>query len=283
MKTAWSMAILAAAIVGTAAAQDTQSLEQRDTIKKILVQAEVLGAKGGFLNSAVKNAPYSAEEITEFNQVLADGTRIHNESHAMVYRDSQGRMRRESPDAITIWDPVANTSYFLDPKQQTVRQMPLAVQVFSTSEGTGRTTVEVRMGALGKEAELPPPPPVPLSGGAIYFKSQRRAEFGASENAKTEALGRRTVEGVATDGSRQVSTIETGAIGNDRPIQIASERWFSQELQIPILTRHNDPRTGEEVQRVVNVNRAEPSADLFQAPAGYQRIEGPEFKRIVKE
>ena len=66
--------------------------------------------------SNVKGAPYSAEQITENTQTLGDGTRIHNENAVKVYRDGEGRVRRETPEMISIFDPVAGVGYTLDPK-----------------------------------------------------------------------------------------------------------------------------------------------------------------------
>lgn len=73
----------------------------------------------GVMGKVVKGAPYSADEITESLQVLADGTRISHQSQVTVYRDGEGRVRRESPTGITIWDPVAGVTYSLDPKTMT--------------------------------------------------------------------------------------------------------------------------------------------------------------------
>ena len=78
------------------------------------------------------------------------------------------------------------------------------------------------------------------------------------------------IEGVNAEGTRNVSTIDAGTIGNDRPIQITSESWYSDELQMVVMSKHSDPRTGDESFRLTNINRSEPAAYLFQAPAGYQ-------------
>src|SRR5580704_6269176 len=43
----------------------------------------------------VKGAPYSADVINESTQALADGNRIVRRSTARVYRDAEGRVRRE--------------------------------------------------------------------------------------------------------------------------------------------------------------------------------------------
>jgi hypothetical protein len=89
-----------------------------------------------------------------------------------------------------------------------------------------------------------------------------------------ESLGTQMMEGVNARGDRRTSTIETGAIGNDRPIQIVSERWYSPDLQVDVMTRHSDPRMGEEITRLANINRSEPDPSLFQVPASYQLVEG---------
>ena len=81
------------------------------------------------------------------------------------------------------------------------------------------------------------------------------------------------MEGVNAEGTRYVSMIEVGAIGNDRPIQISSESWYSPDLQMVIMSKHSDPRTGDESFRLTNISRGEPAAYLFQLPVGYQLTE----------
>jgi hypothetical protein len=53
-----------------------------------------------------------------------------------------------------------------------------------------------------------------------------------------------------------------------------SERWYSAELQLVVMTRHSDPRSGETTYRLTNINRAEPDKTLFEVPAGYTIKEG---------
>ena len=63
--------------------------------------------------------------------------------------------------------------------------------------------------------------------------------------------------------------MKAGVIGNDLPITISSEEWSSPDLKILVLTRHNDPRTGESSYRLTNIVRAEPDRSLFVVPADY--------------
>jgi hypothetical protein len=86
----------------------------------------------------------------------------------------------------------------------------------------------------------------------------------------TEVLGTRDFDGVKAEGKRTTHTIPAGAIGNEKPIAIVSERWFSPELNVVVLSRNADPRSGETVYRLTNVKRGEPPADLFKIPADYK-------------
>ena len=54
-----------------------------------------LGAEPGRPGRVVVGAPYSADAVTEINQTLADGNRIHPTNTTRIYRDSQGRTRRD--------------------------------------------------------------------------------------------------------------------------------------------------------------------------------------------
>ena len=84
------------------------------------------------------------------------------------------------------------------------------------------------------------------------------------------------MEGVEVEGTREVTTIPAGQIGNERPIEMVFERWYSPRLQTVVMSRRSDPRMGETVYRLTNVNLSEPPASLFQVPAGYRSRNGPQ-------
>src|SRR5215475_10085356 len=90
-----------------------------------------LGAEAGMPGRLVKNAPYSAELVTESVQTLADGNHLRQSSTVRVYRDSEGRTRREQsvnlnglgsntnmPQLVFINDPVSGMNYALNPKDR---------------------------------------------------------------------------------------------------------------------------------------------------------------------
>jgi len=51
-----------------------------------------IGAHGG---KVVTGAPFSAVAVTTFSHTLADGNKISNTHQVSLYRDSQGRFRKE--------------------------------------------------------------------------------------------------------------------------------------------------------------------------------------------
>lgn len=222
--------------------------------------------------------PYSAEAVTETTQVLADGNRIQRQSAVRVYRDGEGRTRREmfaddgSVRTISISDPVGHTNYTLNPKEKIAYKG--GVNIVSARPRSGGTyTVTSQGGSQGSGSGTYTFQAAPAGGGGrggavAGFVS--RAPAKEDPNVKKEDLGLQNIEGVMATGSRTTTTIPAGEIGNAQDIRIVSERWFSDELQVLVMTRHNDPRSGETVYRLRNILRAEPDQNLFTVPADYR-------------
>ncbi len=84
---------------------------------------------------------------------------------------------------------------------------------------------------------------------------------------KTEPLGKKVIEGIEVAGTRTTITIPAGQIGNERPIEVVTEQWFSTVLKTIVLSRSSDPRMGESTFRLTNISLAEPAPSLFEAPA----------------
>ena len=220
----------------------------------------------------VKGAPYSAVASTEMTQLLSDGNQINHKMKSNIYRDSQGRTRREENFAgfgplvvngslphsvVFISDPVSGSDYVLEPENKIARKMPslpadgIVTKVF----GMGGT-VHVS-GDLGAEG-------VQVTGGSgVSISSESRFQ------TSTESLGQQSIEGVVADGKRTTTTIPAGVMGNQRAISTVTEEWFSSELQAVILRTTKDPRMGETTYRLTNIQRSEPPATLFTLPADY--------------
>jgi hypothetical protein len=262
-------------MIAMAAIAGSVAFAQNDVIK-LQVENVISGgvsrgisiAKFGLMGPTVKGAPYSADGVTETTQTLGDGTHINRQETYTIYRDGEGRIRRESGDEVWISDPVAKTSYVLHPKQQTARKLGLSNAVVK----------------LDKQMAVPPPPPPPPPPGvadklaeakadAVYFRQSADGKMWQSDAGKTEALGKQSMEGVEVEGSRTTTVIPQGKVGNDRPMQMVRERWESADLHVTVLSKHLDPMMGDTVERLTNIQRVEPDPALFQIPAGYAVIE----------
>ena len=97
---------------------------------------------------------------------------------------------------------------------------------------------------------------------------------GPKWDTRTEDLGEQNIEGVSAKGSRTITTIPAGAIGNERPIETIYEKWYSDELQMVVHSKSSDPRFGEQTYRLTNINRSEPDPSLFTPPPGYKKVSG---------
>jgi len=208
----------------------------------------------------VKNAPYSAEAVTETTQTLADGNQIYREMTALLYRDSEGRTRREQTlsgyipwasgppgqafQVIVINDPVAGVSYSINPATRTAVAHEMSSFMSLPIQEVGHGTPGVYVSNTGDMT----------SSGTISAVQYQRGGLG-----ETEVLGTKSIEGVVAEGTR--------------PIEVVSERWYSSELQTLVMSRHSDPRFGETVYQLKNISLAEPSSDLFEVPLDYDIAE----------
>ncbi len=218
----------------------------------------ILGADEGFELKTVKGAPYQAEAVTEVVQTLADGNRITRKTTATVARDSEGRVRRENrlaglgpvpagegPKLVFVHDPVARTGFVLHAEEKIARRLPRPPDDEDDAH-------EPR---LGKGLRM------------------RRHEKPFPAGRKQD-LGTQTIEGVEAQGSRTTHTIPAGEIGNEKPLEIVRERWYSTALQAVVMSRSSDPRMGETTYRLTNVQRNEPERALFEIPEDYRVVEG---------
>ncbi len=269
---------------------------------------QVIGFGGDVPGAVVAGKPYAADSVTESTQVLADGNRITARNEARLMRDSKGRTRREQTlrgfgfgpasaarepvTMITINDPVAEVSYFLDTAARTAqpsRPLRITTGVAGTFNvavpppppdgGAAQTTAFVPNSGAGAAAgvvglSLQPPG----DGPSVLALPSLGAAFAPFANA-TEDLGQQVLEGVLARGTRRTQTIPAGTFGNERPIQIVAEQWYAPDLEAVVSSRNFDPRVGETTYRLVHVARGEQPPDLFTVPQGYTLLPEarPEF------
>jgi hypothetical protein len=274
-----SLSILLAA--GVALAQDEVARKQA-----LEVAARVP------LEKPTTGAPYSAETVVEGFQALADGNRIVRKTTGRVYRDGEGRTRREEDGpngrmSITIVDPVGGYSYALDPETKIAWRTPTGttaalmekLQVAEQKQKLDAEQAEKLKLAAAQEMKRREGGGAPGSGEVML--RARGGNIAAAYGPDPGPIEHKVIEGVNVDGRKTTMTIPAGKVGNEQPLTITSEEWRSPELGILVLTRHSDPRTGESSYRLTNIIRAEPDRSLFIVPPDYT-VKETGIRRMVE-
>lgn len=188
--------------------------------------------------------PFSARVQVEFTRQLPDGTSIAEKYYAQEARDGAGRVYRESRDAVPadsdreppllwtiLYDPLDSLIDTCYPERRMCRQMQLASP---------------------PAVEEPGPSP---DGMSVLTR---------------ENLGTKTIDGLTAVGTRDTRSFKPGAFGNDKPIDVVKEFWYSPRLQVNLLVTRIDPRRGTEKLEFTDLKLGEPGAEWFALPEGYQ-------------
>jgi hypothetical protein len=285
------------AVGATVAGQESLTLQSAGTFHSFVGPTmDVVGLDPQSMGPLVPGAPYSAEAVTEFTQLLADGNRIERRTTGRVARNGEGGVRREqgisfgplaaqnSQPIVTIDDPVTGVHMMLNYDTKVATRLKMmssmimsapnsaepAVIAFGTA---GAASVEVKTGAAIAAA---PVDSLRLdatsSAGSLMTWNAASPTAGVrfDGDVKSETLQPQDIEGLRVEGTRTIVTLPAGSVGNVLPIEIVSERWYSPELKVVVLTRRSDPRLGETVYRLTNIDRSEPPPDLFKVPDGFK-------------
>lgn len=255
----------------------------------------------GFGMHAVKNAPYSAQAVSERQQVLGDGNQISQRNEVSTwYRDSAGRTRLEVRDGqgelrrVVISDPVAGNTWTLDPGKRSAFKVAAHGGVpdqwraraeawrarghaGNAGDGGGDQVIVKRVERADGDARAPRDvrihvPKFMAFDGAL---AHAMTDLKWKKNTVSKDLGSKTIDGVKAEGKLRSYEIPAGEIGNRNPIVVSDETWYAPELQITVYAKHSDPRSGDVVFRLENLKREEPAAALFGVPADYTVKEMP--------
>jgi hypothetical protein len=192
--------------------------------------------------SVVTGAPYSADSVVTVS-LTSFGAPVEQRVVARVYRDSAGRVRREQ--TVTGQEkPVSSDADLV----VTILD-PVAGVLVSLNPGS-RTAHRIPLG----DRQLTAASDVPQAA-----------------TTRVESLGTQVIDGLTVTGRRTVTTLPAGSDG--RAVEISDERWESADLQVPLLERHRDSRTGVIEHRLTNIVRTEPSPRLFAIPSTYTIVD----------
>jgi hypothetical protein len=245
-------------------AENTVAQNREDKIRAEMMK--VVGAKIGFEMKVVKGAPYSAIAEAETIQTLADGNRIRNKTTTLVYRDGEGRTRREVvgkeqslPTEVFISDPASGVNYSLDSQRRFALKAQVNLQELDLEKMKFAAEMEMKQREMKRQTQ---------AGGQVV-RAEDEEIVKKKRQPIVESLGQQIIEGVLCEGRRATFTIPAGEAGNELPITTVNEEWYSPELQVYVLTKQSDPRIGETIYRLTTINRSEPDRALFEVPADY--------------
>jgi hypothetical protein len=196
--------------------------------------------------------PFQAERITRSYHKLTDGTEFSREEHETIARDADGRFYDESkltssggkslPDAGTfhlIADPVAHNT--------------LTWSTFSKIASSSR---------LGPSTHV-----------TVSALQHGRDETSFVQKDSTivtnQDLGKKTIAGLTATGTRTLTIILQGAIGNNHDIVITHDAWVSTDLQITLSEKDDSPVSGTRTSEITTIARTAPPSALFQLPSDY--------------
>jgi hypothetical protein len=280
-----STAVIAAAVLlaGSAIRAQEPTQKQQDEIKaKMALENVVMRVP---FEKPVTGAPYSGDIVVSSSQTLADGNHISRSETSHVYRDGQGRMRREQNGSITvavagdrvstrgtvvlIVDPVAGYSYSLDAEHKIAWRTAIGatdkVMVqYNAASDEALAKLKAEKEQLAARGRSGGDAPAEGGGDIARIKLERGIAM-----ANLPPLEHATIDGLAVEGRKTSETIPAGKIGNELPITITNEEWTSTDLKVLVLTKHSDPRTGESTYHLTNVVRADPDPSLFIVPPDY--------------
>ena len=238
----------------------------------------------------ITSKPFSAEQVTDRVQTLADGTHIAQSSQrTLVYRDSEGRTRTDhlftppsgsdmvaAPSFIQIADPVAGCRYMLNPRDHTAQRMPYAPAILRNGHAALPTLTY-----LPTSSSQVPSAVVRSGFTGAFLGPPATSASGSRPDMSVESLGTQTIDGIVADGARTTVTYPEGYFGNDRPITTVTEVWNSPDLQLAVLTKTSDPRSGDTTTKLENISGTDPDPALFQLPPDYTVSEIPQSPAVT--
>lgn len=227
-------------------------------------------AAAGLLDARlVRNKPLAAVFESAAVQTLANGASDARRVTTKIYRDGDGRTRREqifyvaaagqppveTGRAVSIYDPVAGYGYSINPATRTVQRYRLpSLQQQQSAPFNNRIPTSVEI----------------LRNDNPQTGTVRRY---ALEPPRVESLGRQQIAGVEAEGWRVTIKVPAGAIGNAAPLETVYETWIAGDLQMLVKGSVRNPVGGEHTLNLTTINRAEQPRSLFEVPAGYTVID----------
>ena len=194
--------------------------------------------------------PFHAKIAVQIHHQLPDGTIVDQKYYTLVARDSNGREYREARNLIPADSdrepPIVSTRVY-DPKNSTI----------TTCTPDQRTCRQVLFDPTQHPVDDPDGPST--DGKSVLTR---------------ESMGTKTIDGLECTGTRETRTFNPGAFGNDKPVVVTKEIWYSPQLQFNLSVTRLDPRNGTQKLDVIDLKLGDPGTEWFVLPDGYRMVMG---------
>ncbi len=193
----------------------------------------------------IPDIPFTATAVIEDQQTMPDGLLITSRNINLIGRDSRGRthgeMRPRVPATYQGMPPLSEVHIF-DPET--------SVKIIYYPP----THIATRKAASGPPiaANLPTLP---------------------NPYVKIEDLGPNIIDNIDVHGTRRTLTIPSQPGGTGGSLTVVDEYWYSEDLHVNLLLRHNDPRIGVHTVKLTDIKREEPTPEFFEIPDGYKIVD----------
>lgn len=204
----------------------------------------------------IPNAPFTGVIKVERVVVQRDGSIIHLKTMREIGRDARGRIFNQYRTLL----PVA------DSNEPQVTQVLLYDPQTRASTALFPQQRRFRSGTVNRPPETLPP---------TLLDASTLGNIPANEFTKKDDLGNSEMEGLLVHGVRQTQTIPAESSSTGKEIVVTDEYWYSSDLRINMLIKHNDPRTGTVTMTVSQVNRWDPDPALLEIPQDFQPFGAP--------
>lgn len=210
----------------------------------------------------VRNAPYSAQAVSERLQQLPDGNQIERRTRSASYRDSAGRTRHEVRNekgelrTVTINDPVAGAVWILHPQNRTAQRLPSRVEIERIARNA-RETARAQIERMRKEGRLPALER--REGEERVVRIERKADVARDVEREVNRDGQReTVRVIRMAPGMGMEGAEIGArIGPMIAGALADHRWAAKAVSRDLGTRDFDGVKAEGKQRSYEIPAGE--------------------------
>jgi uncharacterized protein YecT (DUF1311 family) len=237
-------------LLGQATASSTATTSTGDTTHAPDPDSGMSGHVDGLFIPLVTGQPFHAKIAVQIHRQLPDGTVVDEKYYTLVARDGNGREYREGRDIIpadsdreppivhtNVYDPKTSLRTTCIPEQRTCRQFTFDPTQHPVDEAAGPST--------------------------------------DSKSVLTrESLGSKIIDGLECTGTRETRTFQPGAFGNDKPVVVTKEIWYSPQLQFNLSVTRLDPRNGTQKLDVIDLELGDPGTEWFVLPDGYRMVMG---------